>query len=80
MPGNEDQAANVENANQEQAENDNESLNKASNDFAEGSDFGDDGMDENDTGNKDYVKKTFVARPYESPETLAEVENLIVKN
>lgn len=58
--------------NQEQAE--------AEQDFAEGSEFGDNDMDENDTGKQDYVKKTFVARPYESPETLAEVENLIVKN
>jgi len=37
-------------------------------------------MDENDTAKEAYVKKTFVARPYESPETLAEVEGLIVKN
>jgi len=37
-------------------------------------------MDEDNGGRQDYVKKSFTARPYESPETLAEVENLIVKN
>ena len=72
MPANQaDPASNeADNANQDQQEDA----------FNEEDGFEDDNLDEDNGGKQDYVKKSFTARPYESLETLAEVESLIVKN